>query len=337
VAGLRSGPLLLSLLAVVGCGESAGSKPKAPGNRPAASEPKTPAQLPPVEARVQLGPFDDAAILEGVCGSDNVSTGTPGCCKCPSFTSESTEENTCDSAAPGETPFKLDAIRRGNFTEPNLEQAAVTMFACEPHANNFGGTVLVERVRAGARFTRYDQGWAPGDCLSHSSSDGRTVLLCSGSWAREVTMSWLYVRDWTRNGYDMVMQLDDDKNCACNPQACGGRQQKVTHAAIKSFAWSAAAGNPYPAVVAEIEYAVFEGPSLSTHKNVYCGITPDKLQRRMKLGPTHEERLQLRAEIAAQSAAALAPYLMKAFLEFRWNNGQWVGSPDAERVLAQMR
>jgi hypothetical protein len=105
-------------------------------------------------------------------------------------------------------------IWRGRFTDPKLEQGAVTLFGCEPHAYNYGGTVLVERVATGARFIAYDQGWVPDDCLSHLLSDARTVLLCSSSWAREVTVSYVEVRDWTRKESDTVMDVVSDKSAA---------------------------------------------------------------------------------------------------------------------------
>jgi hypothetical protein len=63
-----------------------------------------------------------------------------GCGGCPSFTSF-----TGQPASQGDEPdFELRSLLKGAFTRPGANQTLAEFFGCEPHASNFGGTLLLE-------------------------------------------------------------------------------------------------------------------------------------------------------------------------------------------------
>jgi hypothetical protein len=89
-------------------------------------------------------------------------------------------------------------------------------------------------------------------------------------------------------------------------------------------------------VIAELEYAVFEGASLAALKRNYCGVV-DKAESSIRPGAGREEVMQAGDSIRALQRAAVAPYLNRASLEFHWTNGKCAGTPDTERVLSSMK
>jgi hypothetical protein len=67
----------------------------------------------------------------------------------------------------------------GSFTRPGADELAVTLDGCEPGAQNRGGTVLLERSKAGwAQVAYFSSVMADGPCTAVDRRDRRQLLLC---------------------------------------------------------------------------------------------------------------------------------------------------------------
>jgi hypothetical protein len=96
------------------------------------------------------------------------------CNPCPSFTS---------FAGDGDSLSLTNVI----FAKP-LRQTEILVImdvnGCEPHANNFGGTVLLRWLGLTKwQFVRYDAGRRTSDCLKFAGRDGLDRLVCQNGWS----------------------------------------------------------------------------------------------------------------------------------------------------------
>ncbi|HXQ54101.1 MAG TPA: hypothetical protein VN802_23605 [Stellaceae bacterium] len=74
--------------------------------------------------------------------------------------------------------LSLTAIAVGPFSAQNADEAYITYFSMvEPHANNFGGGVLLRRAKGAWRLVRWYPGGQMGDCIA-LPGDGPRRMLC---------------------------------------------------------------------------------------------------------------------------------------------------------------
>ncbi len=108
-------------------------------------------------------------LLAPVCASG----ATAGACTpCPAFT---------DGGGDRLTP---DAVSYGHFTGARFTDALVDVGGCEPHVNNFGGSLLLRwQGLTNWKLTRYVQGIRTDECLKVPAASGRDLLLCQGNYA----------------------------------------------------------------------------------------------------------------------------------------------------------
>src|SRR6187399_805168 len=66
-----------------------------------------------------------------------------GCRACPPFDSTSGPDGQI-VVDPQQDFYEVEAVYLGSFTRTGAREAAAVMLGCEPHAGNFGGTLLVE-------------------------------------------------------------------------------------------------------------------------------------------------------------------------------------------------
>lgn len=142
----------------------------------AASPPKPPRLQPTAPAHAQ----ELASLFQDVCqlvSLPDAPAGAPsfGCACCAPF----------DGCKPGDAPAEVAqqayfpaAAVRGNFTRVGAEEQAMPMDGCEPHSENYGGLLLLERQGPSFALERYISGLNAARCWSMHRDDGRDALLC---------------------------------------------------------------------------------------------------------------------------------------------------------------
>lgn len=115
---------------------------------------------------------DAIAFMKSVCGKGNFNSNNPESCnRCPSFTG-------------GSGSGTLTSVVYGSFTKAGVNEAFVDLEGCEPHAGNWGGSVLLRRTNNGWSFLRYEQGLRSDRCLKFKTRVGRSSLVCEGSYTQ---------------------------------------------------------------------------------------------------------------------------------------------------------
>ncbi|WP_174763541.1 MULTISPECIES: hypothetical protein [unclassified Anabaena] len=111
-------------------------------------------------------------LMQSICGAGNITQekGKIVCKKCPLFTSYN------DGTA------TLTSVVYGSFTKAGSREALVDLGGCEPHAGNWGGSVLLRRTNNGWSRIRYEQGLRSNSCLKISNKTGRDSLVCEVSY-----------------------------------------------------------------------------------------------------------------------------------------------------------
>lgn len=124
-------------------------------------------------------------MLAAICGASNISPSSDGvmvesCQTCPSFTS--------NSGNPGGT---IEQIIYGSFTAPGLDEALVDLGDCEPHVNNWGGSILLRRSDQEWSMVQYEPGLRSLSCLTFSQ-DGLDSVVCEHSYINQgYLVNWL--------------------------------------------------------------------------------------------------------------------------------------------------
>ena len=128
-----------------------------------------------------------AELLEAVCPG-HVMVGKEVACKiaCPEFT-----------AMKGyDLDWGIARITRGHFLSPTSEDAVLSMSGCEPHALNFGGTILLTRSTGNWTKLWYKGGVPTEKCHRGKLQGARDILVCLGEWGAQGGVSMeLYVED----------------------------------------------------------------------------------------------------------------------------------------------
>lgn len=157
-------------------------------------------------------------MLSAICGKNALSKPGKketiyGCRVCPKFTSEAGQGS--NDAFPA---LQLYHVLLGSFTHSGATEAAVEVTGCEAHVNNFGGTVLLEKLGTSWEFKRY----VPGEVglnRIYKLKDGRTLALYQGGWTGqgEITV-WLGTYDFAIPGeraWHKLISMNDSTMNAC--------------------------------------------------------------------------------------------------------------------------
>ena len=145
-------------------------EPTAPEPQPRRAQP-----VPPAEARELASLFQDVCQLAAL---PDAPDGVPGfgCACCAPF----------DGCKPSDPPFSVDqqvyfptSSVSGAFTRAGADQRALPMIGCEPHSENYGGLVVLERKAERFVVERYISGLNPGRCWAVRRDDARDLLLCT--------------------------------------------------------------------------------------------------------------------------------------------------------------
>jgi len=119
--------------------------------------------------------------------------------------------------------FPLETVVRGSFTSAGAKQAALVFEGCEPHAANYGGTLLVEQAADGWNSLHYAAAFHPRECKTLRRSDGRDILVCRYLDAHQTTGTdtiWAFdfaaaSPDDPEKGWQVIVGLSDNSFGVC--------------------------------------------------------------------------------------------------------------------------
>jgi hypothetical protein len=185
--------------------------------------------------RSALGPagIEKLEVAASVCAAAVRGKGDKarvGCRSCPPF--DGTQGSTRHVAIldePGASGvatsdfFELELVLSGSFSRAGAKEAAAVFDGCEPHSENWGGTLLVEWKGSAWAPVSYRSGFHPAECVVVPASGLHDVLVCSwGSTHQGHTVWLLDVYDFTRGdsaqperGWDRLLTLRDDALASC--------------------------------------------------------------------------------------------------------------------------
>jgi len=90
----------------------------------------------------------------------------------------------------------ISAVMRGHFLSPQSDDAVLSMSGCEPHSENFGGTVLLTMRSQKWTMLWYKAGVDTSECHKVKFRDGREILVCLGDLGAQGTVeTQLYIED----------------------------------------------------------------------------------------------------------------------------------------------
>jgi hypothetical protein len=90
----------------------------------------------------------------------------------------------------------LKRVTHGHFLSESSEDAALSMEGCEPHSENFAGTILLSRHDHRWVMDWYKQGLVTDQCHKIRLDSGREILACMGQFgAQGFARTELYIAD----------------------------------------------------------------------------------------------------------------------------------------------
>jgi hypothetical protein len=128
-----------------------------------------------------------AALLEAVCPG-RVVVGKEIQCRvaCPESS----------GFAGGNFEWILAAVTHGHFLSPQSDEAVLSMTGCEPHSENWGGTILLTRREQKWTMLWYKAGIETSQCHKVKLRDLREIPVCLGSdGGQGIVQTELFVED----------------------------------------------------------------------------------------------------------------------------------------------
>ena len=159
-----------------------------------------------------------AELLDAVCRG-GVVHGRQITCSivCPKFT----------GFAGDDLGWSLEKVTRGHFLSPTSDDAILSMSGCEPHAANFGGSILLTRRLNRWVLIWYKAGVETSRCHRVPLRSGREILACMGTYGGQGNhWSALYVEDLLKptpvlmsdGTKEFFHVLDNTSNCGWNSE-----------------------------------------------------------------------------------------------------------------------
>jgi hypothetical protein len=158
------------------------------------------------------------AIVQAVCPkqvkTEALKNGTAyGCGTCPVFTSFH-GENLSQLKSP---TFELRKVLKGSFTRSGANELLGEFFGCEPHAANFGGTMILGQDASTWKRVR----WVPGPVglvRTYPGKDGRDLVLSQGGYMGQgEATEWVSTYDFGKAdpATQTLLTVEDDTSNAC--------------------------------------------------------------------------------------------------------------------------
>jgi hypothetical protein len=126
--------------------------------------------------------------------------------------------------------FALRTVIYGSFTAPGVEEAVASFEGCEPHAEEFGGTILLRKLHGSWAMVDYTPALITSACQTYHLRTGRELLLCEGEDHHMAgAYQWISVCDFSREPSSRCQSVFDvlDTRVACDPSAVWGSIDKV--------------------------------------------------------------------------------------------------------------
>ena len=204
----------------------------------------TPTTAPPPLPKLDTPELQDRLLfLSTICRPavkrDDKGVQHVGCTSCAPF--EGPEDSPDGSVAVDpELFYELRVLLRGSFSRPGVDEAAATLDGCEPHAANYGGTLLAERTNGAWSAVRYDSGVNPAACIVYRRKDGRDILVCEwrdGHQSRWHDRVFTYdfaesTADDVEKGWHTVVEMNDDSIPGCWGSIPG---EPITRGAVDDY------------------------------------------------------------------------------------------------------
>jgi hypothetical protein len=220
--------------------------PTSPLSAPPPADPLPPASAERNEEAPEASPSIDATVdpdelrlVQSICAPAIKHEGGKvlvGCTNCPPFEGGKAKSDAKPAIDP-DTFFPLELVIAGSFTKPGASEIAAVFQGCESHAENYGGTLLLEKVASGFRSLYYASGVHPSWCKPRKRSDGRDLLVCKWADAHQGTgFTEVFVYDFARSsaadptaGWTSLVHVEDTSFSVCfgiSPES-GVRQGEV--------------------------------------------------------------------------------------------------------------
>jgi len=212
--------------------------PGVPGSEGRLASTKNPTAIDPVVPPEHLPEFSASLVRElgaeglrklevaaSVCQAAVVHDGRKlrvGCRACPPFDISTGPDAQVAVDGLGEF-YELETLISGSFSEPGKSQAAAVFAGCESHAENFGGTLLVERKGDVWVHASYRSGFHPTSCKTFARPDRRDVLICTWTTDHQGIVHFMLDsydfnagdESHPENGWDHLLTLDDNSVSGC--------------------------------------------------------------------------------------------------------------------------
>jgi hypothetical protein len=126
--------------------------------------------------------------------------------------------------------FDLHTVIYGSFTFPGVHEAVAGFEGCEPHAREFGGSVLLSKLHGSWAMVDYTPALITSACQTYHLKTGRDLLLCEEDDHHMAGVSqWISVCDFSKEGASRCQSVFDvlDTRVACGHSAVWGSIDKV--------------------------------------------------------------------------------------------------------------
>lgn len=171
-------------------------------------------------AQERKNPVDDLerATVQTICPNqvrtEKLKNGTAfGCGGCPVFTSFAGQE-----PSKGNQPdFELRKVLTGSFTHAGAKEVLAEFFGCEPHAANFGGTLILDQSGSKPKRVQWVAGTI-GLIRAYAVAGGRDLVLSQGGYTGQgESTGWVSTYDFAKpdSAVQTLLTVEDDTGNAC--------------------------------------------------------------------------------------------------------------------------
>ena len=109
----------------------------------------------------------------------------------------------------------LTRVLAGKFSQPDSPELIADFDGHEPHALDFGGSVLLREVKGEWRFARYAAGFRSTQCRKFARTDRTDLLVCQGGHtAMGENSIYLFTYDWRQKSGAKAVLLQANANRA---------------------------------------------------------------------------------------------------------------------------
>ena len=200
-----------------------------------ASSPDALRLLDAVPADLPAPVAEHVAFLSDICSvalhhDSQVALGVvAGCRTCPPFEGPDAAPDG-KIAVDGDAFFPLEVLVSGHFSSAGADQRLAVFSGCEPHSENWGGTVLAERIAGHFKVLSYASGIHPQACEAYRRVDGRDIAVCEFADAHQsLATDSLSSLDFSSSPPSMreLFTLNSRDGCSSEPGATTAVEERI--------------------------------------------------------------------------------------------------------------